>query len=120
MRHVESAKKNAKIAGVDRYIKFARSNIEWLDTKKDKETVDKIITYPPQKTKYVNFKDIEKKYRELFYQAEFILKKKGKVVLITKETETLEKSAEIYKFKLEKKIEVMQGKQKFYILVFVK
>ena len=61
-----------------------------------------------------------KKYREFFYQAEFILKKKGKIVLISKQTEDLENAAAAYKFKLKKKIEVMQGKQKFYILIFGK
>jgi 23S rRNA G2445 N2-methylase RlmL len=79
-RYLNSAKKNAKIAGVDKDINFSRSDVEWMDTKLDKESVDKIITQPPQPTKNLDIKKLTKIYDEFFYQAEFVLKKKGRII----------------------------------------
>ena len=32
-RHIDAAKKNSKIAGINKNINFSRTEIEWLDTK---------------------------------------------------------------------------------------
>ena len=120
LMNLTAAKKNAKIAGINKAISFSRMDTEWLDTKLKKETIDKIVTHLPDLTKNSNPKEIEKMYNEFFYQAEFILKKKGKVVTISRNTDLLKKSAEKYKFKLEKEREVWSGKQVLNVLVFVK
>jgi putative N6-adenine-specific DNA methylase len=111
--HIMNAKKNAKIAGVHKLINFSRVEVGWLDTKFEKESIDKIITQPP-----TSRKDMEKIYNELFYQAEFILKKDGKIILISKELDKLTKSAAKYKFKLADEISVYSGKAKLKIGVF--
>ena len=73
-----------------------------------KGQIDKIITNPPALSKNKNPKDVEKLYNEFFYQAEFVLNKKGKIVLITNENslELLKKAAEKNKFKTKEKREV--------------
>lgn len=118
--NLNAAKKNAKIAGINKSINFSRMDIEWLDTKLDKESIDKIITHPIEPTKTTNPKDIEKLYDQFFYQAEFILKKTGKIVIISINTDLLKKSAEKYQFKVEKEREVWSGKQVLKIVIFSK
>jgi len=92
--YLNNAKKNAKIAGINKLISLSRLEAEWLDTKFDKGSVDKIITQPPQITSHVNPKDIEKRYDELFYHAEFVLREKGLIVVVSRKTEELKKFAE--------------------------
>jgi tRNA (guanine6-N2)-methyltransferase len=98
MGNTTASKKNAKIAGVEKYINFARADVEWLDTKFDEGKVDKIVTKLPETSKNKNRKDIEKIYKEFFYQIDFVLNKKGRMVLITKDRDILEQ--EKGKFKI--------------------
>ncbi|MBW3000116.1 hypothetical protein KY339_05580, partial [Candidatus Woesearchaeota archaeon] len=82
LRNVKAAQKNAKIAGINKLINFSKIDIEWLDTKFEKEEIDKIITFSPSLTKRADKKEIEKLYKELFYQADFVLGKKGVIVMV--------------------------------------
>ncbi len=119
--HIQAAKKNAKIAGVIKKINFSRLELEWLDTKYKRGGIDKIITFVPSISKHKDPKKIEKIYRELFHQAEFILKKKGKIVLVCKQgSELLKKQAQEFRFELHEERIVMQGKESLKISVFVK
>lgn len=119
LRHVKASQKNAKIAGIDKKIRFSRVEVEWLDTKLDKNSIDKIVTHPPDISKN-NEKEMEKLYKEFFYQADFVLKKKGSITLISRRTEQIKKAASEYKFKLIKEREVWQGQEMFNILLFGK
>jgi 23S rRNA G2445 N2-methylase RlmL len=122
LRHVVSAKKNAKIAGVEDIIEFSRAEIEWIDTKLkiQEKSIDKIITNPPNLIKRVGEQETEKLYNYLFYQADYILKKDGTVTLITKTPDLMKKSAEKYKFKIIHEREIMIGADKHNIFVFKK
>lgn len=120
LRYIKSAKNNAKIAGVEKQIIFSRVDIEWLDTKKDKETIDAIITNPPVISQHTNPVQIQKLYDEFFYHADFILKKDGKIVIISKDTETLKKIAQKKNFKVEHERSVWSGKQEYKIVIFSK
>ena len=115
MKHINFAKKNSKIAGIDKKIHYSRIELEWLDTKFNKNQVDKIVTKMPS----INTKDINKIYNEFFYNAEFILNKKGKIVLIGKR-ELVEKFSTKYKFKLSNEINIFSGKEEYNILVLSK
>ena len=120
LRYVTSSKNNAKIAGIEKNINFARADIEWLDTKMEEESVDWIITDPPIPSSMVNPQKIQKAYNEFFYQAEFILKKKGKVIIITRNTTLLKQVAEQKKFKTEHERQVWSGKQEYFVIIFSK
>ena len=115
MRNVEAAKKNAKIAGVNKFITFSKMDTEWLDTKLDKASVDKIVTNLPRAGKE-NVKFIERLYKEFFYQAEFVLKDKGLIVCVTNNTDILKKYADEYKFKAKETKEILGGQLKAVIL----
>jgi len=120
LRHVVAAKKNAKIAGIEDEIEFSRCEIEWLDTKVKEKEIDKIVTNPPNLTKRINDKVVEKIYDKLFFQAEFILKKEGTVTLITKTSDLIKKAAEKYKFKIAHEREIKIGQDLCIIVNFIK
>ena len=115
-KNINSSKKNAKVAGINKAIRFSRNEIEWLDTKMDRESVDRIVTCPPNITKYSNKKEIIDIYDEFFHQTEFVLKQTGTIVICTKNSEEIIKASEKQNFKLEKEIEVWQGQEKLILL----
>ncbi|MBU0535462.1 MAG: hypothetical protein KKE20_00745 [Nanoarchaeota archaeon] len=118
--YVKASQKNAKIAGINKMINVTRADIEWLDTKIDKNTVDKIVTHPVQITER-NKKNAEKILKELFHQAEFVLKKNGTMLLASESESTkelLKKHGSDYGFKLKKELRIMQGKKEMDVLLF--
>ncbi len=112
MKHINYAKKNSKIAGVDKRISFSRMDAEWLDTKFEKGKVDKIVTKMPNS----NGNEL---YNEFFYQSEFILNDKGKIVLIGN-SELTEKYSSKYKFEISGKREIFSGKMKYGVFILTK
>lgn len=119
-KYVIQAKKNAKIAGIQKNITITRQDIEWVDIKQKEKNVDKIITYPPQPSKIINEKNIAKIYQEFFYQAEYILKDNGLIVILSKSLDLLEEKAKKYKFILKDKNELWMGQQKMCVGIFTK
>ena len=101
--HLKSAEKNAKIAGVNKKINFSRTEVEWLDTRFEEKSIDKVVTNPPQVTS-LNKKEMEKAFTDFFHNTEYILKPKGKIVLITNNPEFIVEIAKKEKFKAEKEI----------------
>jgi 23S rRNA G2445 N2-methylase RlmL len=123
MRHIKTAEKNAKIAAVNNLINFSRIDVEWLDTKFEKHSVDKIVSYPPQIGKSVSTRELEKIFKELFYQAKYILAPKGKIILLSTEgriDNLLAKAAKMHDFSVVSKRDIMHGKQKEVVLLFEK
>ena len=112
MKNINYAKKNSKIAGVDKKISFSRMDAEWLDTKFEKGEVDKIITKMPNSNE-------NGLYNEFFYQAEFILNGKGKIVLIGN-NELIEKYSSKYKFEISGQREIFSGKMKYGVFTLTK
>ncbi|MBI2523323.1 hypothetical protein HYW19_02965 [Candidatus Woesearchaeota archaeon] len=112
MKNINYAKKNSKIAGVDKKIRFSRMDAEWLDTKFEKGKIDKIATKMPNS----NGNGL---YNEFFYQAEFILKDKGKIVLIGNK-ELIEKHSSKYKFEICGQREIFSGKMKYTVFILNK
>ena len=116
--YVRAAKKNAKIAAVNKDIEFSRADIEWLDTRFDKNEIDLIVA-KPLFSKYDLLKT-KKTYDEFFYAAKYILSEKGKIVFISRSAELLKQSAEKHGFKIAEERNVWQGQQKLEIAVFKK
>lgn len=110
-RNVRAAQKNSKIAGVNKIINFSRQETEWLDIKFKKEEIDKIVTG----IRFSKYNNITKLLKEFFYQCSYILKKKGKIVIVTNNKELLKTGFDIIEER-----EVWQGKEKLYVLVYNK
>ncbi len=113
---LKASQKNAQIADIHKSLKFTRIDIEWLDTKFKKAEIDLIITHPPYISRTKTKKDIEKLYNEFFYQVEYILNNKGRIILLTKDINLIQQSAEKNKFKLTDSKEVWHGKERFEIV----
>ncbi|MBI2138700.1 methyltransferase [Candidatus Woesearchaeota archaeon] len=118
MPSLAASKKNAKIAGVNKCINFSRTDTEWLDVKHKKESFDRIVTHPPEESARIKKDLLEKLSRELFYQAEFILKKDGTITIISRNIEPFKRYAEQYKFKLAHERKVFAGKEEMQVIVF--
>ena len=115
-KYVDYSRKNAKIAGVDKFIDFSRTELEWLDIKFRKESVDRIITSLPASKNA----DLGKIYDEFFYQSSYILKRKGAVALISRLPDFAKKYAERHNFAVAKEKDVWSGEQLLNILIFKK
>ncbi|MDA1196793.1 MAG: THUMP domain-containing protein [Nanoarchaeota archaeon] len=120
MPNVTAAKKNAKIAGIHKAIKFSRFDVDWIDTKLEKASVQKIITHPPEPNKFSNTKELKKLYLELFYQAEFILKSTGTVTIIQRNQDLITEAAKEKGFKIMLEKEVYCGQSPLQIRVYHK
>ncbi|MBI2549696.1 RNA methyltransferase [Candidatus Woesearchaeota archaeon] len=106
MQNVRFAEKNAKIAGVNKLIRFSRLDIEWLDAKLDEQSVDLVVSYPPQfrggndDFAVAENEKLQKMYKNFFYQADLFLKDSGEVVLLLKKGwNNVAAAASNYKFK---------------------
>ncbi|MEK6947620.1 MAG: THUMP domain-containing protein [Nanoarchaeota archaeon] len=118
--NLRAAEINAKIAAVNKYINFTRLEIEWLDTKYKEKSVDKIITFPIYPSNNLPEKNVEKIYKEFFYNSEYILKKGGTITLLTPKKELIEKYSNEYKFKKINEVPITMGNSRFYIMIFKK
>jgi len=120
LRKMKQAQKNAKIAGINKMVQFSRVDVEWLDIKFKKEQAGLIVTAMPQWSQRQQLAERDKEYNEFFYQAEYILKKDGRICLICNKPEVVMKHAEKYKFRLEKQQKVMQGGMELAVLTLRK
>lgn len=114
------ARSNAKLAGVDKVLNLTKNDVEWLDTKFEKESVDLIVTLPPSSGKNTPLKAVEKLQDSLFYQARYVLKKTGAVLLVSEKRAEHLNAAEQHKFRLEKEYEVWMGESRVNFLYFKK
>ncbi|MBS3114787.1 hypothetical protein J4448_06835 [Candidatus Woesearchaeota archaeon] len=113
-KYVDYSRKNAKIAGVDKQINFSRTELEWLDIKFKKESVDRIITSLPTSKNA----DLGKIYNEFFYQSAYILKRNGTLALISRLPDFVKKYSERHNFVVTKEKGVWSGEQLLKIIIF--
>lgn len=117
LRNLEASKKNAKLAGVDKLITFSKMDLDWMDTKIDEKTVDIVISRIQCASKNFAEGSAKKIYKELFYQAEFFVKKKGRLCLLSENLNLL-KDMMPKEFKLTKEDEIYAGKQRYeYVII---
>lgn len=117
LRNLEAAKKNAKLAGVDKLIGFSKMDLDWMDTKLDEKTVDLVVSRIQCPSKNFAEGNAKKIYKELFYQAEFFLKKKGRLCLLSENLNLLKEMIP-KELKLKKEDELYAGKQRYdYVLI---
>lgn len=118
LANVMSTNKNAKIAEVNDLIETTRIDFDWLDIKIEKNNVDAIITKMASPSKNNVLKDVEKMYKEFFYQAEYILKKKGKIVCLLINDTLFTEIGKKYKFKKIDSRNIMIGKQPCVVVTY--
>jgi 23S rRNA (guanine2445-N2)-methyltransferase / 23S rRNA (guanine2069-N7)-methyltransferase len=119
LRNVEASKKNAKLAGVDKLISFSRIDVDWVDTKFDKNAVDLVVSRIPCPSKHTPEQKAKKIYKEMLYQLEFVMKKGGKLAFLTENT-TLFKEMLTQDFKLISEDELWAGEQRYQFVMVEK
>ena len=112
---ITAATKNAKIAGVENYINFRRVDLDWMDIKYEEASLDKIISFIPGSSKHD--KNLIKDYKQIFYQAEYILKKSGKLVIMCLSKDLLIEASKEY-FELDHETNVHSGSSVMQVLFF--
>ena len=117
-KFVQASKKNAQIAGVVKNIQFSRKQLEWLDLKFGEKNIDCIVSYPLQLSQR-NATQFTKVINEFFYQAEYILSEKGRVVLIARQgKELVLTAAKTHHFACIAERIIWQGKEALPVLIF--
>ncbi|MFH0870005.1 MAG: THUMP domain-containing protein [archaeon] len=119
LRNIEASKKNAKLAGVDKLIMFSKMDLDWLDTKLDEKSVDVVISRIPCPSKHLAEGAVKKTYKELFYQAEFFMKKKGRLCLLAENTDLLKGMIDD-RFELVSEEDLWAGKQIYHFVTIMK
>lgn len=119
---LSAARKNAKIAEVHKTITWSRCDLEWLDTKFKEQSVHRIVTQLPAMTKVRSSKEVEKIYKEFFYQAHYILHPQGKIVVICSQDieSLLKEQASLHDFKQTAKRSITHGKMEETVLMYEK
>jgi putative N6-adenine-specific DNA methylase len=119
--NISAAKKNAKIAGIVKTITFSRTDLQFLDAKFGKKAINTLVTLPPQPSVNLSKQRVDAMLKEVFYQAEFVMKSGGTCVLITRTgADVLKAAAAEYKFTLKDERKVWQGDAELVALVFQK
>jgi 23S rRNA G2445 N2-methylase RlmL len=118
LQEMKAIRTNAKLAGVDKHIHSTKVTIDWVDAKMKERSVDKIITAPIPSGKSIAPQQAAKLDDQLFYQAEYILKKQGTLTAITEKPNELLPAAEKYKFKELERRTVLMGKRDMTIIKF--
>src|SRR3989338_4206547 len=110
----KNASINAKIAKVK--INLDKENLDWIDTKFEEGYITKIITKIISPSKKISKSIAEEITKEFFYQAKYVLNKKGIMVILTQNKEIIEKFASEFEFKIIHTLEVKQGDLIYTIL----
>ena len=112
--NIRNSKVNAKLAKVE--LTLHKLDLDWLETKFEANSVDRILTYPLIYTKLK--KDILDSYKLFFDQALIILKKSGKIAILTTTPEPILTYSK--DFKLEKRLDFKHGDYSYSLMLFVK
>jgi len=107
MNNIRNARINSQMAKVN--ISINKSEVDWLDTKFEKQSVDRIITNPPFPARHRNVQEVEKTTKELLNQAKYVLKPEGLLITITQDSSLIDKYAKENGFKLVKKLDISIG-----------
>lgn len=118
MANLKAAEKNAKIAGVNKKIKFSRMIIADLDLK-FRKNVDRLITQMPACGKESEKKIIET-YRDFFETCKLIMKDDGIMCCVGLKIEPCVKIAEDNGYKIKHERSIMQGKEELKLYLFEK
>jgi 23S rRNA G2445 N2-methylase RlmL len=120
LQEMKAIRTNSKLAGVEKDIHSTKVTIDWVDAKLEERSVDRIITAPIQSGKSLAPQQAAKINEQLFYQAEYIMKKKKSVTCITEKPDELLPAAQKYGFSEDSRREVYMGKRQMTIIIFRK
>lgn len=109
MMNIKAAKKNAKIAGVSELIELSKFDLDEMDVKFKEGEVDRLIFQITKKD--------EDKLNEIYYQANYVLRKKGTLLIIGRSSWEISVSD---RFKLLSEEEIKRGESAYKVWVMEK
>jgi 23S rRNA G2445 N2-methylase RlmL len=118
LQEMKAIRTNAKLAGIEKDIHATKVTLEWVETKFEENSVDRMIAAPMPSGKSVSLQQAKKHVDELFYQAEYVLKKNKTITCITEKPEELLEPAKKYGFTVEKERYVLMGMRRMAIVTF--
>jgi 23S rRNA G2445 N2-methylase RlmL len=120
LKFLKYSQKNAKIADVNKSVNLSKAAIDWIDIKIEEDKVTKIITHPPALSENASKSKVIKVYKDLFYQADYLLKLKGDMTIITNPPSKAELiiAAKDYHYDLTGEKLVYEGQQEMLLLKF--
>lgn len=116
--NISAQKRNAKIAGVDKFISFSRTDVKDLDIKTFDDRIDLVCSRLPEASNHFSEHQARAIYSSLFKNLKFIIKKKAKLVFVVRNPEVLEEEAEKEGYKEEDMKQVWQGQQGYFMVKF--
>lgn len=114
--NVTAQKKNAKIAGVEKFISFSRNKPEDIDLKLSDTKADIIASRIMEPSKHLNEKRVEKIYEEFLKNSKNISKKTTNFAFLVRKPELLIKKAKEQGYSVIESIDVYQGEEKIKML----
>ncbi|MFA6073005.1 MAG: THUMP domain-containing protein [Candidatus Woesearchaeota archaeon] len=116
--NISAQKKNAKIAGIDKFIACSRTDVHNLDIKTFVDRLDVVCARLPELSNNLRENQVRNIYSTMFKNLKYIIKKKSTLVFIVRNPEILEHEAEKEGFKEECLKQVWQGQQPFFLVKF--
>ncbi|MBN1793075.1 methyltransferase [Candidatus Woesearchaeota archaeon] len=116
LRNVEASNKNAKLAGIDKLIRFSKMDLEWMDVKLDENTVDLVVSRIPCPSSHQAEATVRKAYKELFHQAEYFLKSGGKLCVLGENLSLLQEMI-TKDFKLKDEERLWAGQMEYELVI---
>ncbi len=116
--HISATKANAKLANIEKGITFSKNTLDWIDLKFEKESFDLIGAHligPSPK-----YGKAHLYFEELCKQADYLLKKKGKMGVISTSLVGFSSIAATYKLRKNESSIWWMGKQELFVEVYVK
>jgi len=117
--NIKRSRINAKVAEVYESIEYQNYDLDWLDTKFSQNELDIIISNLPIASQR-NYKDTLALYSKFFHQANFVLNKKGCIIVISTKSDDFIGISENNNFKLVNCKKVYSGKLEYSLLKFTK
>lgn len=116
--HISASKANAKLAGIEKGITFSKQTLDWADLKFEEKTFDlvgaHIVGPSPHNPKAGKY------FEELCKQAEYLLKPKGKIGVISTSLVGFKAEAEKHNLKLLSQHMWWMGKQELFVEIYQK
>lgn len=116
--NVSAQKKNAKIAGTEKFISFSRTEGNKTDMKFEDKQIDVIVTKIIEQSKHISENKATKIHQEFFSNIKRTIKESGKIVLIVRDPKHVNNHATDAGFIHEDTVEIKQGKQTLYFIKF--
>ena len=113
---IKNSRMNSKISKAK--INLGNYDVNWLNTKLKKHSIDKIVTNLPFVSKTKNKEMIKKIYDGFFEQLPYILKKNAVITIISPKIDLFKEFIKKYSYKVKRERNISLGEVYYKVIVF--